>query len=169
MEVGSLRVRGRSEGFTLIETLVAMSIAGILMATAVWGMHGYLVSSREQGTAADIRSSLRNASERALSEGKTYCVKFTSTTWSTYQHDCTVAADLVEGPISVDDPSITLSPSFVAPTTPVTNESTACPTTSSCAYFYPRGTALAGTVTVARSGKTYTITVERLTSRVSSS
>jgi hypothetical protein len=49
----------------------------------------------------------------------------------------------------------------------VTGQSTACPGSNSCAYFYPRGTALAGNLNVSRSGKTYSIHVERLTSRVS--
>jgi prepilin-type N-terminal cleavage/methylation domain-containing protein len=155
-------------GVTLIELIVTISLASILMTIGILAMHGYLLSNREAGTARDIRSALRSASENSLSQGRTYCVDFTATTWTVYKSSCTVAANKTAGPYTVDDPSITLtSISFVAPGTPVPNQTTACPDASHCAYFYPRGTALAGSLVVSRSSKTYTISVEGLTSRVS--
>lgn len=153
---------GRESGFTLLEMLVAMLLAGILMGASVWGMHSYLLASRESGTASDVQSTLRNAGERALSEGRTYCVYFTPSAWSMYKTSCAVAANKVSGPIAVRDASITLpaaSTSF--PTT------APCPTQGKCAYFYPRGTALKGSVLVQRPGKAYLICVESLTARVS--
>ena len=144
-----------------------MLLAGILMAIGMLAMRNFLLSSREAGTAKDIRSALRNASENSLSQGRTYCVYFTTTTWAVYKSSCTVAANKTAGPFTVDDTSITLSTIFTAPGTPVPNQTTACPVASRCAYFYPRGTALAGNVAVTRGSKTYTISVEGLTSRVS--
>ena len=159
---------GSDGGFTLLELIVTITIAGILMAIGMFAMRNFLMSNREANTARDVRSALRNASEASLSQGRTYCVYFTATTWTVYKSDCTVAANKVSGPNTVDDPSITLSSiSFVAPGTPVPNQTTACPNASHCAYFYPRGTALPGSVQVSRTGKTYTINVEGLTSRVS--
>lgn len=159
---------GSDGGFTLIELIVTISLASILMTIGILAMRNFLMSNREASTARDVRSALRNASESSLSQGRTYCVYFTATTWTVYKSDCTVAANKVSGPNAVDDPSITLgSISFVAPGTPVPNQTTACPTASKCAYFYPRGTALAGSLRVVRGGKTYTISVEGLTSRVS--
>jgi hypothetical protein len=137
------------------------------MAIGMLAMRGFLLSSREAGTANDIRSALRNASELSLSQGRTYCVYFTTTTWAVYKSSCSVAANKTSGPFTVDDPSISLSSIFTAPGTPLPNQTTACPVASRCAYFYPRGTALAGNVTVTRRTKTYTISVEGLTSRVS--
>lgn len=154
-------------GITLIELIVTMVLAGILMAIGMYAMRNYLLSSREAGTASGIRSALRNASENSLSQGRTYCVYFTATTWTVYKSDCTVTANKTAGPYTVSDPSITLSTIFTAPGTPVPNQTTACPVASRCAYFYPRGTALAGNVAVTRGSKTYTISVEGLTSRVS--
>ena len=159
--------RGDS-GFTLLELLTAMIIGSILMTLGIFAMRGYLNASRQSGTATDVRSALRLASEQALSEGRTYCVKFTSTTWTLYKSNCTVAANKAGGPWTVQDSAISLTNiSFPAPATPVTGQTTACGTAGTCAYFYPRGTALAGSLNVVRSGKTYTISVEGLTARVS--
>jgi hypothetical protein len=79
-----------------------------------------------------------------------------------------VAADRVGGSQQVADPSITLSSfSFTPPAATIPGQATSCPTANGCAYFYPRGTALGGGLQVTRTGKTYTISVEGLTSRVS--
>lgn len=158
----------RDGGFTLIETVVTLVVGGILMATATMGMHAYVVSTRESGTADQVRSTLRNAQEQAVSEGRTYCVFFTSTTWTVYKSDCTVAADKSSGPYQVADSSLQLSSiSFTPPSPSIPNDNTACPVTGQCAYFYPRGTALPGSLQVTRPGKTYSISVEGLTGRVS--
>lgn len=158
-------------GFTLIEAVWTMAIAGIVMAIAVWGMRSYLSSSREQNTAVGIQSTLRNIADKSLAEGRTYCVVFTGTTWTTFVHDCTISTDKVGGVQQVGETGETLTASFPDPPGMDTSENTACPTTATCAYFYPRGNALAGTVVVGRSGssKTYTITVVGLTGRVSTS
>ena len=156
------------EGFTLLELVVALAVAGILMGLGFWAMRSYLISSRESGTVQEIRSALRAAAEQSLSEGRTYCVYFTATTWTTYRFDCTVSADKVDGSHQVEDPSITLaSISFAPPAPPVVGQNTACPTANRCAYFYPRGTAIAGSLQVTRPGKTYPVNVEGLTGRVS--
>lgn len=153
---------------TLVETVVTLAVASILMSIGFFAVRGFLISNREQGTAQQIRSALRNAEEQALSQGRTYCVYFTATTWTTYKSDCTVAANKSGGSQQVADSSITLaSISFPAPSPAILNQGTACPTAGKCAYFYPRGTALAGSLQVARPSKTYTLTVEGLTGRVS--
>jgi prepilin-type N-terminal cleavage/methylation domain-containing protein len=158
----------RDEGMTLIEMLTTLAIAGIVMATATWAIRDYITANAESGTAEQVQSALRNAQEQSLSEGRTYCVYFTATTWTVYKSDCTVAANKVSGPSRVADSAITLtSVAFPAPETPVTGLNTACPVTGQCAYFYPRGTALAGSLDVSRPGKTYVVNVEGLTGRVS--
>jgi prepilin-type N-terminal cleavage/methylation domain-containing protein len=155
-------------GFTLIELIVTITIASILMAIGMFAMRNFLISNREAGTASGIRSALRNASENSLSQGRTYCIYFTATSWTVYKSDCTVAANKVNGPFQVNDPSITLtSISFPAPGSAVPGQTTACPDAGKCAYFYPRGTALPGDLQVTRPGKAYSLHVEGLTSRVS--
>lgn len=155
-------------GFTLVEALTVMAIAGVLMAISVWGMHSYLVSSREKGTATEIQSTLRNTADRSLAEGRTYCVLFTSTTWSVYVHDCAVSTNLTDGPHKAGGSDQTLDAVFPVPPGMDPTEVTNCPSSGRCAYFYPRGNAIAGTVTISRngSGKQYTVTVIGLTGRV---
>ena len=138
------------------------------MAISVWGMHSYLVSSREKGTATQIQSTLRNTADRSLPEGRTYCVLFTSTTWSVYVHDCTVSTNLTDGPHKAGGSDQTLAAAFPVPTGMDPTEVTNCPSSGRCAYFYPRGNAIAGTVAISRrgSGKQYTVTVIGLTGRV---
>jgi len=152
----------------MLELMVTLALAGILMAIATWGMRSYLVANRQQGTATDIRSALRSAAEQSLSEGRTYCVYFTATDWTVYKSSCAAGSTKANGPNRVDDSSITLtSVSFVPPGTAIPNQTTVCPTANKCAYFYPRGTALPGSLHVSRPGKTYSINVEGLTGRVS--
>jgi hypothetical protein len=152
----------------MIELVVTISLAAILMTLGILAMHSYLVSNRHSSTAQSIRSALRGTGERAISEGRTYCLYFTATTWTVYRSDCTVAANKMGGAETVLDPSITLaSIAFPASSSPLPGQTSACPTAGRCAYFYPRGNALAGSVQVTRPGKTYTVTVEGLTGRVS--
>jgi prepilin-type N-terminal cleavage/methylation domain-containing protein len=160
---------GADSGFTLIEAMFVIAIAGILMTITVWGMHSYLVSSREKGTATQIQSTLRNAAERSLAEGRTYCVLFTSTTWALYVHSCSLSTNQTGGVLKVQDSSQTITAAFPVPSSMDPTEVTSCPTTGQCAYFYPRGNALGGTVTIARdsSSKTYTLNVVGLTGRAS--
>ena len=153
-------------GFTMIELMVTLSLAGILMATATWTLKPLIASYRLDGTATDVRSTLRNAAERSLSEGRTMCVSFTTKTWTLYRGSC-VTGTKVDGPFKVADSAFTMTTSFVPPATAIPNQITACATGNACAYFYPRGNALAGTVRVAKPGKGYTVTVEGLTARVS--
>src|SRR4051794_15557156 len=148
--------------------MVTLALASILMTLGILAMKSYLITHRQQNTADGIRSTLRAAGERSLSEGRTYCVYFTGTTWTLYRADCTVAANKTSGPEAVLDPSITLSSiTFTPPASAVPGQTTACPVANRCAYFYPRGTALKGSLQVVRSSKTYTVSVEGLTSRVS--
>ena len=163
-----LRHLARDAGTTLLELVVTMSIASVLMTLGLWGARSYLIAHRESGTTTEIRSALRNAAEQSLSEGRTYCVYFTSTTWAVYKANCTLTGNKVQGPNRVQDASISLnSVAFPAPPSPIPNQTTACPTPGRCVYFYPRGTALAGSLVVYRPGKTYQINVEGLTGRVS--
>jgi prepilin-type N-terminal cleavage/methylation domain-containing protein len=156
------------QGFTLLELMVTLAIAGILMGLGTWAMRSYLIANRESGTAQEVRSALRAGAEQSLSEGRTYCVYFTPTTWTTYRFNCTVSSNKVDGPHNVEDSSITLSAITFPPPVPlVVGQTTACPTANHCAYFYPRGTALAGSLNVTRPGKSYAINVEGLTGRVS--
>jgi type II secretory pathway pseudopilin PulG len=152
----------------MIELIVTLALASILMTIGILAMKSYLAANRQASTAQSIRSLLRSAGERSISEGRTYCVYFTASTWTLYRSDCTVASNKASGPDSVFDPSITLGAiTFPAPSYSLPGQSTAFPVAQRCAYFYPRGYALAGSLQVVRTGKTYTVSIEGLTGRVS--
>lgn len=166
-----MRAVGDDDGFTLIEMITVLSLASILMAVATWSFSSYNKSTAHSGTASQLQSAMRNVSERALSEGRTYCLYLNTTadSWSTYRGSCTVSTNRVAGPEKTGHNVVEIGPiSFPPLATPIPNQITTCPAANACAYFYPRGTALGGSVVVTRRGssKTYTVSVQELTSRV---
>lgn len=151
-----------ADGFTLVEMLVALSIVGVMSAIAVTGWSGYAGASQHSGTRNDIVSALRAANQRALAEAKPYCVTFdqASGSWTTHRLSCTGA--VVKGPEDVAGGQITLTDAgFLQPDG----------STQAQVLFTPRGTGSKGSLRVRRGGssKVYTVSVEGLTGRVSSS
>ncbi len=167
--MGRARLNGDDAGFTLLEILVAMSISGLLVGLAVGPFRAYERASQEQGSVRDIVSTLRNTQERAVSEARTYCVSF-DTTGRSYVTSRPVnpaatplvcdtdPLHIVRGPVKlrsrIDFQSVTFTTGSGA----------------SAVFFTPRGSATPGTVVLSRTGssKQYTVSVEGLTARVSS-
>ena len=152
-------------GFTLIELLVVMSIAGTLALISTFSFSNWRNTSQHQGSADELVSQLRNTSQRSISEGRTYCVDVASggRSYTLWRTACGATGTQVAGPFTVQGPNVTLTAAVTPPTpAPV------CPATSTCLYFYPRGTAVPAVVTVASAvrSKTYTVRVEGLTARV---
>jgi prepilin-type N-terminal cleavage/methylation domain-containing protein len=162
--VKTLRVDRRDEGFTLVELMMTMIIAGILMAIGMFTFANYLKMSQQRGSAREVVSLFRTASERAISEGRTYCVDIAPGGRSTitYRYTCDPAS-VVAGTTKTQSAKVTVSAAVTNPSPPP-----ACPTSHQCVYFYPRGTATPTTATIASTAraKTYTVTVEGLTARV---
>jgi type IV fimbrial biogenesis protein FimT len=154
--VGRSRPRSRGDGgFTLIELMVTMVIAGLLLALAAIGWRQYSAGQAHRGTAESLVVLMREAHQRAVTEGTTYAVRLSPANgpWALVKSpgtNCTGGTAMggevpSRGGISVS--SVTFA--------------------GSCVLFKPRGTATAGTVQVRRDGtsKVYTITVEGLTGR----
>lgn len=158
------RPHGRDSGFTLIELLVTLSVMGIMSALAVTSFSTWSGSAEHRSARDETVAALRNAAERALSEGRAYCVHYSAGAWTTYRFACPPDTGvMVAGPTPLDAKAVTLAPSITAPS----GLEDSCPTPGNCAYFYPRGNASSGTVSVARDGRTpYTVTIVGLTSRV---
>lgn len=149
-------------GFTVIELSVTMVVAGALLALGIFGFDSWARVSEQRGTATELTSELRATGERAISEGRTYCVAVEDggTAYSVHQHDCT--QPVVRGPFATKAAAVTLQPALAAPST------RPCASGDTCFYFFPRGTAVGGTVIVDSSQRstTYTVHIEGLTSRV---
>jgi prepilin-type N-terminal cleavage/methylation domain-containing protein len=157
-----LSMRSPESGFTLVELLVTMAIASVLMSIGIYGFVNWQHTAQQQGSASALVSSLRTASERAISEGRTYCVDVSgSTSYSLWRYSCDAGGTKVAGPNTVQS-NISLA---TVNTLPV---GAACPGGHKCVYFYPRGTAVPTTVTVSSSvrSRTYVVHVEGLTARV---
>ena len=151
----------REAGFTLIELMVTMAIATTLMSIGVFTFTGWQNVSHQKGSAESVVSALRNAAERSVSEGRTYCVDFSAAITQEY-----VIYRVACGTGSVaSGGSKTLSTKVLLATSV---SSTPCPVSHKCIYFYPRGTASAATVIVSSTARSqlYTVHVEGLTSRV---
>ena len=155
---------GGDRGFTLVETLVVVVLMGVAATIAVGGFQAYSKSAEHSGTRNDVVSALRAAHQRALAEATVYCVRFDASgkTWTTYRGTCS-AGTPVKGPEDVEGAQISLADvSFLhADGTPGSRD----------VEFTARGTASKGSLKVVRAGssKTYTVSVEGLTARVSSS
>jgi prepilin-type N-terminal cleavage/methylation domain-containing protein len=158
-----LSLRSPDSGFTLIELLVTMAIASVLMSIGIYGFVNWQHTAQQQGSASSLVSTLRTASERAISEGRTYCVDVSGgTSYSLWRYSCGSAVGTkVAGPYAVQS-KVSLATVNTLPA------GAACPGGDKCVYFYPRGTAVPTTVTVSSSvrSRTYVVHVEGLTARV---
>lgn len=152
----------RDSGYTMIELLVTIALLGLMMAIAVSGWKGWADSSRQAGRSRELQSVMRQAQERAVTEGRSICVFFrvAQNDYSVYRGACDDGTKVrVIGPVVSDSAKVRLaSPSFTGPSGD-----------NAGVTFSAHGTAWPGSVTVTRTGssKTYTLTVEGLTGRVS--
>jgi prepilin-type N-terminal cleavage/methylation domain-containing protein len=154
--------RTSDDGFTMIELLVVMSVASVLMAIGIFGFTNWQRTAQQQGSASQLVSTLRSSSERAISEGRTYCVDISGgTSYTQWRYSCSAAGTQVAGPYSVQS-RVSLTTTNTLPVTAT------CPPGHKCVYFFPRGTAVATTVAVqsAVRSRVYTVHVEGLTARV---
>ncbi len=157
-------IEGRTpgaEGFTLVELCAAMAIFGVLAAISVGGLHKWTQAREHSGTAAAVQSLLREAQQRAVTEGRATCVSFETGTqvYALYRGSCDDPTRVLLQTRRPDAGNVLLAaPAFVGPSGP-----------TPAVTFKPRGTAWPGSVQITRSGsnKVYTVSVEGLTGRVS--
>lgn len=155
-------VRGSESGFSLIELMVAMSIFGVLTALAVMPLRGYQHSQEHVGAAREVVAALRNAQVRAVNEGSTYRAEIKPHAVRVFSGSTLVKTYSIPSHVKLDV--------FGAGFTPAASPSDPTPAPVKDAYFYGRGTGSAGVIRVTRTSsttKSYTITIEGLTARVS--
>lgn len=153
--------RGVDAGFTLVELCLTMAIFGVLAAISVGGFRGWTQAREHSGTAVAVQSLLREAQQRAVTEGRATCVNFDVATqvYEMYRGACDDPARVLLQARRPDSGRVHLAaPAFVGPSGP-----------TPAVTFKPRGTAWPGSVQVTRTGadKVYTVSVEGLTGRVS--
>lgn len=152
----------RDSGFTLVELMVTIGLLSILMAIAVGGWSSWARASAHSGTAREVQSAMRQAQQRAVTEGTAMCFLFDDggDAYAIYRGRCSSATKvMVFGPVQaaaqvhLDNPNFTSSAG----------------TPSAGVTFQSRGTGSPGSMRVTRdnSSKVYVLTVEGLTGRVS--
>lgn len=160
-----LRIRRDPErGFTLIEMLFTMALAGILFALAAGGWRQYQRAQELSGSERDLVSFLRNAQASAVDEEVSFKASFAADGRSVTLARCNMVSGTCNwGQVA----SLAPNGKTVTYSSPTFTQSDG--STQSWILFSARGAATPGTVVVGRQGstKTYTVTVEGLTGRVS--
>lgn len=149
-----MRQPSHDSGFTLIEVLTTVTLLGVMTAIAVAGFSRYSNAHEQDGTARSLQSGLRDAQQRAVTEGRAVCVAFTATAYTVWRSACDPATGTrLEGPVTTQSADVRIE----------------LPTPQTLT-FTPRGTAtwpsIAGDATVAACGgvKSFEIEVVRTSS-----
>ena len=163
----------RDDGITLIELSVTMALFGVLATIGVYSFRNLQHALEEQGAQREVVSQLRDAQTRAVAESVAYCVDFGVTPTTTYSMYRVPGAD--QGALAAGF-------SCTVGTRLSTYKNQTGTSVSSADFeqrngvhttfvlFTPRGSASAGSVNLARgdASKTYSVSVDGLTGRVSS-
>ncbi len=152
-----------SDGFTLLELLVVITLLGIMFAIGVPSWRAYQSSQQLISSTRDVVSMMRHAQGSAVSNSSTTRIDFSANgkTVTEYLATTTLASTTATYTqvARIDFPNdVTVSSSsFTARTGGA----------SASLYFFSRGTATDGRVVLRRgTGATHTITVEGVTGRV---
>lgn len=79
-------------GFTLVEVLATVALLGVMMGIAVAGYASYSGAHEQSGTARSLQSGLRQAQQRAVTEGRAVCVTFSPASYVLWRSACSTAA-----------------------------------------------------------------------------
>jgi prepilin-type N-terminal cleavage/methylation domain-containing protein len=153
------RVRPSDDsGFTLLEVITTCLLLGVLLTLGVGPWQSYRHARAHQEARTELVAALRHAQISAVAENVTYRVDISSK--KAVVNRISASGTTQQGLYEIDDASVTFAGASFEQSSGVV---------SSSAYFYPRGSASKGDVTVNRSGRTkvYTVSVEGLTARVS--
>ena len=177
-ETGSMKTAASERGFTLIEVLVAMALASILITLGAFALRSYWINRSLEGARAEVGSTMRQLQQQSVSESHplVFGVRFTpgggptsaTTTWATLKYNpnssgakCevlqtnTFSTKVYVSAATFDSPSLDVSNCSAGPG-------------ESFVWFYARGTATAGSLTLSQPelDRELDVTVSGLTSRI---
>jgi Tfp pilus assembly protein FimT len=149
-----VRRRG-TEGFTLVEVLTMLSLAGIVGAIAATNFNSYMPSYRVRGAALEIAGDMNQARLSAIKEGRayfyapvsgtTYQIKFQNGAVQTVLKTVDVAKDYTgvkfAAPTGATDPYGVAIPGAV-PAVPLTFNSDGTVTSAASVYVAPTDTSV---------------------------
>jgi prepilin-type N-terminal cleavage/methylation domain-containing protein len=169
----------RDQGFTLIEILTTIAISAILLSLGATALRGYWFGRALHDGAEQVVSELRNAQERSVSESHplVYGGWFDegSAEWGVVRFDpkdVSVPGDdecvVVSGPNEFSAGVVVDEVAFEDASPQSSVCAPAVPDGAEIAFFFARGSASPGEVTLVqpRNGDTETISVSALTGRV---
>ena len=165
-------------GFTLVEVLVAMAVATILMALGAFALRGYWMNRSLEGARAEVGSTMRQLQQQSVSESHplVFGVRFTpgsgpttaTTTWASLKYNPNSSGAKCEVlQTNTFSTKVYVSAASFAPTSlDVSNCSAG--SGESFVWFYARGTATAGSLTLSQPelDRELDVTVSGLTSRI---
>jgi len=145
-------------GFTLLEVIVTTLLLGIMAGLMVGPWKNFGQSQAHRGAERELVAALRNAQVSAVAEVTTYRVDIAAKQATVYR--VVGGTPTQRNVVTIDEPSVSFANSSFTDSSGVTSTSV---------YFYPKGSASAGSVDVVRAGRSavYTVSVEGLTARVS--
>ena len=172
---------GRQEGFTLVELLVVISLVAILVTLGASALRTFWLSQGLAGATNDIRVQMRQLQQRAEAEShpRVYGAWFIvgSPSWGLVRYNATTSSCVIverrsfETGVTVNDIQGFDLPNglLAACRNALQSDGVANATSARMAFFYARGTANAGSVTVRQPtlGRISTVQVNALTGRVS--
>jgi type II secretory pathway pseudopilin PulG len=168
----------KEAGFTVVELMAAILIAGLLMTLGVWSLRTYWFTQSLERAKAEVVTQMRQAQQRAMSESHplVYGVYFepNKSFWGVVKFDPTLSAgnkcSIVEE-YRFDGGVVSRSPSFTGEDAMRAECDLKFPSTpfpQRYVFFYPRGSATPGAVTLEsyEGDDSYLVEVKGVTGRV---
>lgn len=169
----------RQEGFTLIEAMVVLGLAAVLVTLGAGSLRNYWLTQSLYGARDEAITQLRSLQEQAVSTSfpKVYGARFRpgSSVWSLLEYNSSgpsgtqcVEVDTVTFGTGVRPTSTTAFSSIDITAMCKTEHAGAGWGSDQFVFFFPRGTATSGTLTLEQPslGRSLTLTVSSITGRV---